>query len=246
MAAGKSGSFGFLEELKKQVIPVAKKVLFEAVRPNAFTRVGYSAAFEAHWSAREALEWAHRSLVATPIFLSRCAKYGERITVDRIPYMNGDIHIELGDDIRFSGLQGISGNMHRKPRLTIGNGVFVAHGCHFQVAESVSIGNFVSIGAMTYIADTEGHSHYNPQKPIWEVPATGDDIAPVVIEDGVQISRHCMILKGVRIGARSVIGAGSIVRSNIPPDSIVMGNPARVVKRMVADAEAPKPTASAE
>jgi maltose O-acetyltransferase len=41
-----------------------------------------------------------------------------------------------------------------------------------------------------------------------------------------------MILKGVTIGARSVIGAGSIVRSDIPPDSIVMGNPARVVKKM--------------
>ena len=48
------------------------------------------------------------------------------------------------------------------------------------------------------------------------------------------------ILKGVRIGARAVIGAGAVVRSNIPPDAVVMGNPGRVVKRaMIAAATRP-------
>ena len=100
------------------------------------------------------------------------------------------------------------------------------------VATRISIGKYASIAGGCYIADTEGHSHYNPQKPIWEVPAGDGDVGPVTIEDGVQISRNCMILKGVTIGARSVIGAGSVVRSDIPADSIVMGNPARVVKKM--------------
>jgi maltose O-acetyltransferase len=42
-------------------------------------------------------------------------------------------------------------------------------------------------------------------------------------------------MKGVRVGARSVIGAGSVLRTSVPTDSVVMGNPARVVKRMVQE-----------
>jgi acetyltransferase-like isoleucine patch superfamily enzyme len=66
------------------------------------------------------------------------------------------------------------------------------------------------------------------------VPASSDDVSPVVIENNVQIGRHCVILKGVTIGARSIVGAGSVLRSSVPPDSVVVGNPARVVKRLVA------------
>jgi acetyltransferase-like isoleucine patch superfamily enzyme len=224
--------------LTKYVRPIARKVIYSAVEPPKPLRPLYSAAFDAQFLSREAYEFARRSLIATPVFLARCAKHGERIAVDRIPYMTGPCRIELGSDIRISGQINISGSSYGKPLLKIGNGVFIGHACGFDIADRIEIGNFVSIGAMTYIADTEGHSHYNPQRPIWEVLASPDDIAPVILEDGVQISKRCMILKGVRIGARSVIGAGSVVRSDIPPDSIVMGNPARVVKRMVATPDA--------
>ena len=54
--------------------------------------------------------------------------------------------------------------------------------------------------------------------------------APIVIEDDVWMGAHCIVLKGVRIGARSVIGAGSVVTKDIPSDSIAVGNPARVVR----------------
>ena len=53
-----------------------------------------------------------------------------------------------------------------------------------------------------------------------------------IIEHDVQIKRNCIILKGVRIGARAVVGAGSVVRSDVPADAIVAGNPARVVKKI--------------
>jgi len=228
-----------LERLITQYLrPVARKVMYSAAAPPRVVRPAYAAAFGAHFLGREAFEFARRSLVATPIFLSRCAKHGDRIAVDRIPYMTGPCRVELGSDIRMSGQINIGGSSYGDPVLRIGNGVFIGHMTTFDIAERVEIGDFVSIGSMTYIADTEGHSHYNPQKPIWEVLASKDDIAPVVIEEGVQISKRCMILKGVRIGARSVIGAGSVVRTDIPPDSIVMGNPARVVKRMTVDAAA--------
>jgi len=236
---------GGLGGVLRHIKPYAKELIFQSIAPNPSNRWLFELAFDTHWSAREAYEWVHRSLIATPIFLSKCAVYGERISVDRIPYITACPRIELGSDIRFSGQIQIKGNARRSPTLVIGNGVFAGHWTTFAVAERIEIGDFVAIGGNTYIADTEGHSHYNPQKPIWEVPASDDDIGPVIIEDNVQISRDCMILKGVRIGARSVIGAGSVVRTNIPPDSIVMGNPARVVKRMTSQApenSKPSPT----
>lgn len=221
--------------LHSEVRPIAKKVVHRALVPPAAFRPLYAALFEGHWTARELAEWAERSLIATPLFLAKCAKHGERIAIDRIPYMTAPCHIELGDDVRFSGQVNIKPVSTRSPKLMIGNGVFIGHNTTFDVASSITLGNFVSIGSQSYIADTEGHSHYDPKKPIWEVPAGDDDIAPVILEDGVQVGKHCTILKGVRVGARSVLGAGSVLRTSVPPDSIVMGNPGRVVKRIVPE-----------
>lgn len=221
-----------MSTLRRLVKPIAKRVIYQAVQPVGPAKHVFAGLARAGFYAREAFEWGRRSMIATPAFLSQCASYGENIAVDRVPYINGSPRIELGSNIRVSGLLGIAASSKGTPTLVIGDGVFIGHGVNINVASRITIGKFASIGGGTYIADTEGHSHYNPQKPIWEVPAGEADIAPVTIEEGVQISRNCMILKGVTIGARSVIGAGSIVRSDIPPDSIVMGNPARVVKKM--------------
>lgn len=56
-----------------------------------------------------------------------------------------------------------------------------------------------------------------------------------VIEDGVFIGVNSVILSGVRIGGRSIIGAGSVVTRNIPPDVVAAGNPARVLKAFRTD-----------
>ena len=54
----------------------------------------------------------------------------------------------------------------------------------------------------------------------------------IIIEDDVFIGLNSMILKGVTIGARSIVGAGSVVTKSVPCDSIVCGNPSRVIKRI--------------
>jgi len=95
----------------------------------------------------------------------------------------------------------------------------------------VSIGGRCLIGANVIIADTDFHP----------VDATdrrycGDDrkvaAEPVIIEDNVFIGANTIVLKGVRIGRNSVVGAGSTVTCNVPPDSVAAGNPARVIKKM--------------
>ncbi|MBL7185426.1 MAG: acyltransferase [Phycisphaerae bacterium] len=59
----------------------------------------------------------------------------------------------------------------------------------------------------------------------------GFQIAPVIIQKDAWIGSNCVILPGVKIGNNSVIGAGSVVVSNIPPYSVAVGNPAKVIKK---------------
>ena len=51
-----------------------------------------------------------------------------------------------------------------------------------------------------------------------------------IVEDYVRIGANCTILPGVRIGKNSIIGAGAVVVKNVPPDSVSVGNPAKVIK----------------
>jgi acetyltransferase-like isoleucine patch superfamily enzyme len=53
-----------------------------------------------------------------------------------------------------------------------------------------------------------------------------------VVEDYVRIGANSTILPGVRIGRNSLIGAGSVVTKDVPPGSVVAGNPATVIKQI--------------
>ena len=111
--------------------------------------------------------------------------------------------------------------------LTIGNNVGIS-GSTICASVSVTIGNNVLIGSGCLITDTDAH-------PLdWRDRQMGANEhtlrSPVVIGNDVFIGARSIILKGVKIGARSVIGAGSVVTNNIPSDCIVAGNPAKVVK----------------
>jgi acetyltransferase-like isoleucine patch superfamily enzyme len=64
-------------------------------------------------------------------------------------------------------------------------------------------------------------------------------MAPVRIERNVWIGAAAIILKGVRIGENSAIGAGSVVVRDVPPKCVAAGNPARVVKRLAPENAGP-------
>jgi acetyltransferase-like isoleucine patch superfamily enzyme len=116
----------------------------------------------------------------------------------------------------------------RRPgaRLVIGRG-FGMTGGTICVEEQITIGDHVWVGANTTITDTDFH----PLRLEDRLARPLDGVtAPVVIEDGVFIGMQSLILKGVTIGARSVIGAGSVVTRDIPPGVIAAGNPARVIR----------------
>ena len=118
----------------------------------------------------------------------------------------------------------------RRPgaRLEIGPG-FGMTGGTICAEESITIGANVWVGANTVITDTDFH----PLDLATRLARPLDGAtAPVVIEDGVFIGMHSLVLKGVTIGAHSVIGAGSVVTHDIPAESIAAGNPARVIRNL--------------
>lgn len=69
---------------------------------------------------------------------------------------------------------------------------------------------------------------FNPCRPV-------DTPHPVMIEDNVWIGFDCCILPGVHIGSGSIIGARSVVNTDIPPNCVAVGNPARVVRELGAE-----------
>lgn len=143
--------------------------------------------------------------------------------------------IWIGDNFYFSsgdGVNPIASNLQgaiyveNGASLTIGNHVGMSS-TRIWTHESVTIGDHVKIGACVLIMDTDAHPmDYLTRRS----SGLGTKSAPIVIEDDVWIGAHSIILKGVRIGARSVIGAGSVVTKSIPSDSVAAGNPCRVIK----------------
>ena len=100
-------------------------------------------------------------------------------------------------------------------------------GAKLVAKSSIRLGDRVRIGGNSTIVDTDFHP-INPKERI-ERPTDGG-VRPVIIEDDVFIGTNVLILKGTVIGKGSVVGAGSIVSGRHPANSIIAGNPARVIR----------------
>ena len=110
--------------------------------------------------------------------------------------------------------------------LEIGNNVGIS-GSTINSTTRISIGDNVLIGSGCLITDTDSH----PLSPIDRDNKRTPKSKPISIERNVFIGARTIVLKGVTIGEGSVVGAGSVVSKDVPPYSIVVGNPAQVVKQ---------------
>lgn len=112
-------------------------------------------------------------------------------------------------------------------RLTIGDGAIFSLHPTFYLDDTITIGRNVAVSPGVVICTT---SHrIGPASQRWTPNVVTQ---PVVIGDGVWIGLHSLILPGVVIGRGSVISAGSVVRTSVPPNSLVGGNPAQVIKEL--------------
>jgi len=100
----------------------------------------------------------------------------------------------------------------------------------------IEIGNECLLGANVTIVDTDFHA-LNPKGRRFNNNLLEIGAMPTIIEDNVFIGTGSIILKGVRIGKNSVIGAGSVVVKDVPEDSVAAGSPAIVIRSLKKDVE---------
>ena len=160
----------------------------------------------------------------------------------------------VGDFISRSWNKLIVGPMKRSLFKECGKHVIIARRVKANGWNHIIVGNHVSIGedcrfmttvAKVYIGDhvmfapnvtvvTGGHRVDIPNKFMDEVTESekrAEDDQDVIFEGDNWIGVNAIILKGVTIGKGAVIGAGAIVTKNVLPNSIVVGNPAREIKK---------------
>ena len=112
----------------------------------------------------------------------------------------------------------------RGARLEIGDRTMINYGADIAATKSVVIGRDCLVGTHVIILDNGFHDLLDKHK----MP----EAKPVIIEDRVWIGNRVTILPGVSIGHDAVVGAGAVVTGDVPPRSVVAGNPARVLRQI--------------
>jgi lipopolysaccharide O-acetyltransferase len=156
--------------------------------------------------------------------------------VRRPAYVRGRTSIEFGRGLttgRDLRIEAFPSANSTTPVIRIGAGVEVNDYVHIAAIQSVTIGDRVLIASRVFISDHQ-HGSYGADgrhsSPLTPPGRRSLSSAPVMIEDDVWIGEGAAILPGVRIGRGAVIGASAVVTRDVPPFSIAVGAPARVVK----------------
>src|SRR5690606_30839742 len=107
-------------------------------------------------------------------------------------------------------------------KLEVGKGTFLNEGARIACRRAVTLGSNCQVGWDAIITDSDQHTR----------AGLGDATAPVVLGDFVWVGARAIILKGVTVGDGAVIAAGSVVTQNVPANTLVAGQPARVVRQL--------------
>lgn len=119
----------------------------------------------------------------------------------------------------------------KKPALCIGRHCQVNDYVHIGCIDSVKIGDDVLIASKVFITD-HNHGSFSDEHEIMLPPAKRAlSSRAVIIGDKVWLGENVVVLPGVTIGVGSIIGASAVVSRDIPPYSVAVGNPAKVIKQ---------------
>jgi acetyltransferase-like isoleucine patch superfamily enzyme len=153
--------------------------------------------------------------------LRRCNVVGAQATVLGRPTVDAS-DMEVGDHFKIW-------STHKRTlvtgwgKLRIGDRVFLNNGVFLACCQEITIGDDVAIANEVYITDSDSHGVEG--RPVRELP--------VRIGDGAWIGARAIILPGVTIGTRALVAAGAVVTKDVPDDTLVAGNPARIIRQLI-------------
>jgi acetyltransferase-like isoleucine patch superfamily enzyme len=115
------------------------------------------------------------------------------------------------------------GTDRKGARLKIGDRVFINQGAIVVATSHIEIGDDALIGAFVALYDSNAHSldSTHPTRS-----------APIIIGNNVWLSHGVIVLPGSTIGDHTVVAAGSVVKGDLPPCVLAIGNPAQVVRKL--------------
>lgn len=147
-------------------------------------------------------------------------------------FVAGGAEIRIGPQAQITFGEGIcflrDFSAHFRGTVTIGKNVFFNRGCHVVVYNMLSIGDNCLFGEQVSIHDEE-HIVARGGEP---VAARGWVTAPIIIGQNVWVGAKATILPGVQIGDNAVIGAHAVVTRDVPANTVAVGVPARVVRKL--------------
>lgn len=175
-------------------------------------------------------------------------KYGKRLVLKGVPviFNKKGAEITIGDGVRVKssflsnlvGLYNRSIIVTRKPGayIHIGNNVGIS-GATIYAREGIEIGDFTDIGGNVKILDNDFHPIDAETRNKITIEGRGDELdlipsRPIKIGKNCFIGVNSIILKGTELGDNCVVGAGAVVSGKFPENSVIVGNPARIIKTL--------------
>jgi acetyltransferase-like isoleucine patch superfamily enzyme len=170
----------------------------------------------------------------TKILFPSYLAVGRNVAIGDYVYMNcyGREGVRLGNNVRireFGWVQVTSHLTNPGEGLVIGDDTYVGPHSVLGAGGKITIGRDVAFGAYVQLL-AENHNFGDPQRAINEQGVSRRGIS---VGDGCWLGNSVIVLDGVQIGPRAVIGAGSVVTRDVPAAAIAVGNPARVVRSRV-------------
>jgi acetyltransferase-like isoleucine patch superfamily enzyme len=211
---------------------VARAILYpSAPRIPAFFKPLFRAAYELHFGVRVLWNAFCNVCYRHPLFQSRCASFGTNVAIDRLPFVTGHVEIHIGSHVWIGGQLSIfSARINEKPVFIMKDHAEIGWNVSIAVSQEVIIEEYARVSYDCRISDSDGHPREADRRARNE-PVNKRDIKPVRICKYAWVGNGTHIMKGVTIGEGAVIGANSVVISDIPPYSLALGNPAEVFFR---------------